>query len=453
MQILLPKQVKIIIETLETAGYEAYAVGGCVRDSILKRKPDDWDITTSAKPEQVKSLFRRTIDTGIQHGTVTVLMDGQGFEVTTYRIDGEYTDSRHPKDVSFTDNLTEDLKRRDFTINAMAYSESCGLVDVFGGVQDLENGIIRCVGKAAERFDEDALRILRAVRFAAQLGFEIEEDTQKAASLMAENLRNISAERIQTELVKLLVSSHPEVLKKAYELGLTRIILPEFDIMMETEQNNPHHMYSVGEHTLKALEYVESDKVMRLAVLCHDFGKPASKTTKDGTDHFYGHPLISEQIASQVLHRLKFDNDTIYKVKKLVLYHDTRPSINKEEIEQLRKGKRVVPEKFVRRLIFKVGKELFPQLLQVRGADTLAQSDYGKTEKLILLEQMTEIYEEIVEKDQCLSLKELAVNGKDLLAAGLKPGKQMGEILNRMLEDVLEEPEHNTKEYLMSRYL
>lgn len=453
MRIILPRQVKKIIETLETAGYEAYAVGGCVRDTILGREPDDWDITTSARPEQVKALFHRTVDTGIQHGTVTVLLEGNGFEVTTYRIDGEYADNRHPKDVTFTADLTEDLKRRDFTINAMAYNERRGLVDVFGGERDLEDRVIRCVGEARERFEEDALRILRAVRFAAQLGFRIEEETQKAAALMAENLRNISAERIQTELVKLLVSPHPEILKKAYELGLTKVVLPEFDTMMETEQNNPHHMYNVGEHTLKALEYVEADKVLRLAVLCHDFGKPAARITRNGVDHFYGHPAISEEIAGQVLRRLKFDNDTIYKVKKLVRYHDSRPSVGPEDMQQLRSGKRIVPEAFVRCLIFQIGRELFLPLMEIRGADILAQSGYGKTEKLILLDQMTEIYEEVIEKGQCLSMKELAVTGKDLLKAGQKPGKEIGEILNRMLEDVLEEPEHNTKEYLMGRYL
>ena len=453
MTINLPEQVKTIIETLEAAGCEAYAVGGCVRDSILKRKPDDWDITTSASPQQVKSLFRRTVDTGIRHGTVTVLLGGEGFEVTTYRIDGEYTDNRHPKEVSFTDNLTEDLKRRDFTINAMAYSEKGGLVDVFGGIEDLKRGCIRCVGEAHERFNEDALRILRAVRFAAQLGFEIDRDTQRAASQLAGNLKNISAERIQTELVKLLVSPHPEILKKGYELGITKMILPEFDRMMETGQNNPHHMYNVGEHTLKALEYVEADRILRLAVLCHDFGKPEAKTETDGIDHFHGHPAVSAQIAQKVLRRLKFDNDTISKVRTLVLYHDARPQVGKTEVEKLRRGERVVAEKFVRRLIFKVGKELYPQLMQVCGADILAQSSYMKTEKLLILEQMTDIYEKILEKDQCLSLKDLAVNGKDLLNAGKEPGKQVGEILNRMLEDVLEEPEHNTKEYLLGRYL
>ena len=246
--IILPEKVKFIIDTITEAGYEAYAVGGCIRDSILGRVPDDWDITTSAKPQQVKELFRRTIDTGIEHGTVTVMLDKDGFEVTTYRIDGEYEDSRHPKEVIFTANLIEDLKRRDFTINAMAYNEQAGLVDVFGGTEDIERKMIRCVGNAEERFTEDALRMMRAIRFSAQLGYEIEEGTKEAIRKLAGNLRNISAERIQVELVKLLVSPHPDYLRTAYETGVTKVVLPEFDACMETPQVHPHHCYNVGEH-------------------------------------------------------------------------------------------------------------------------------------------------------------------------------------------------------------
>lgn len=453
MNIILPEHVKQIIAKLEAAGFEGYAVGGCVRDSILGREPDDWDITTSAKPQQVKELFRRTVDTGIAHGTVTVMIDKVGYEVTTYRIDGEYADNRHPKEVRFTDDLTEDLRRRDFTINAMAYSEKRGLVDAFGGIRDLKDGMIRCVGNAQERFGEDALRILRAVRFSAQLGFSIEEETQAAARNMAGNLRSISAERIQAELVKLLVSPHPEILGKAYELGITAVVLPEFDAMMETPQNHIHHIYNVGEHTLKALEYADADRIIRLAVLCHDFGKPASRTTKDGVDHFYGHPAVSEELAGKMLRRLKFDNDTIHKVKVLVRLHDARPPLNDETAKKLRSGERAVSEKSVRRLVYRCGKELFPALMQVCGADVLAQSAYRKTEKLLLLEQMYDIYGEILQKGECLSLKELAVSGRDLISAGIVPGREIGEILERMLEDVLEEPQHNTKEYLMDTYV
>ena len=437
MKIQLPEKVKVIIQTLEAAGYEAYAVGGCVRDSVLGRIPADWDITTSALPEQVKELFHRTIDTGIEHGTVTVMMDKEGFEVTTYRIDGEYRDHRHPEQVNFTGELKEDLRRRDFTINAMAYNDRCGMVDAFGGIEDLKHGVIRCVGVAGERFEEDALRILRAVRFAAQLGFEIEKETADAARALAGNLKDISAERIQTELVKLLVSPHPEMLRTAYELGITRVVLPEFDVMMETPQHHPHHMYSVGEHTLKALEFTDPEKVLRLSVLFHDFGKPQTRTTVDGVDHFHGHANVSAQETVRSMRRLKFDNATMDQVKRIVLYHDARPQPDERQI---------------RRLLHRAGEDIFPELFQVMGADILAQSEYRKIEKLVNLERVHQVYDEILKRKDCISLKNLQVTGKDLIAAGMEPGKKIGEILNQMLEDVLETPEHNEREYLLKTY-
>lgn len=249
IRIQIPEKAKFIIDRLAAAGFEAYAVGGCVRDSILGRIPQDWDITTSARPEQVKTLFPRTVDTGLQHGTVTVLLEKEGFEVTTYRIDGRYEDSRHPTEVIFTPNLEEDLRRRDLTINAMAYNDDRGLVDIYGGMQDIADKVVRCVGNPLDRFGEDALRILRAIRFSAQLGYRIEENTGDAIRQLAPLLKNISAERIQTELVKLMTSPHPDYLREAYTNGVTKVFLPEFDLAMETEQNHPHHCYSVGEHT------------------------------------------------------------------------------------------------------------------------------------------------------------------------------------------------------------
>ena len=345
MRIQVPEDVKYILEKLNNAGYEAYAVGGCVRDSILGRTPDDWDITTSAKPEETKALFPKTIDTGIQHGTVTVMRNHVGYEVTTYRIDGEYEDSRHPKEVIFTADLLEDLKRRDFTNNAMAYnhrieeavgeeSPKSGLVDAFGGIEDMENKIIRCVGNPIHRFEEDALRMMRAVRFSAQLGYEIEEETAEAIKKLANNLKNISAERIQVELVKLLVSNHPDYLRKAYELGMTKVFFPEFDKAMEMEQNNPHHLYTVGEHMLQCLKHVRADKVLRLTMILHDIAKPETlQVGEDGVDHFYGHPLKGEEMARGILRRLRFDNDTIGKVCKLVKYHDQKLYFSKDILE------------------------------------------------------------------------------------------------------------------------
>ncbi len=276
-----PISVMKIIETLEQAGFEAYAVGGCVRDSLLGRNPSDWDITTSARPEQVKALFSHTIDTGIRHVTVTVMLEHVGYEVTTYRIDGEYEDSRHPKEVIFTPLLTEDLKRRDFTINAMAWNPRAGIIDEFGGMEDLDEGIIRCVGSPEERFSEDALRMMRAVRFSAQLGYEIEPATKAAIRKLAPNLTHVSAERIQVELVKLVESMHPDYLRVAYETGITRVVLPEFDLCMETEQHNPHHCYTVGEHMLHSMLAVSSNRYLRLAMLLHDIAKPEKKKTDE----------------------------------------------------------------------------------------------------------------------------------------------------------------------------
>ena len=437
MKMNLPEKVNFIISTLNEHGFEGYAVGGCVRDTMLGRVPKDWDITTSARPEQVKELFKYTIDTGIQHGTVTVMLDHEGFEVTTYRIDGEYEDARHPKEVQFTSNLLEDLKRRDFTINAMAYNEEEGLVDAFDGVLDLERGVVRCVGNPMERFSEDALRMLRAVRFSGQLGFEIDEATRQAIKALAPTIAKVSAERIQVELVKLMTSKHPWRIKTAYETGLTKVFLPEFDAMMETKQNHPHHCYSVGEHTIMALKMAPPDKVVRLTMLFHDIAKPLCKTTDEkGVDHFYGHPDKSSEMARQILQRLKFDNDTTKRVCALVKIHDQMP---------------ILEAKYVRKALHKNGMEQYPALFAVKHADILAQSAYKREEKLAGLKQYESFYEQILQEKQCLSIKELAVTGSDLLALGMKPGKAVGEVLNHLLELVLEHPEWNTKEKLLEQ--
>ncbi|MEG0354155.1 MAG: CCA tRNA nucleotidyltransferase [Lachnospiraceae bacterium] len=436
MEIKLPEKVNHIIKTIQAAGYEAYAVGGCIRDSILGRMPEDWDITTSAMPMQVKELFYRTFDTGIEHGTVTVVLEKESFEVTTYRIDGEYEDNRHPKEVTFTRNLMEDLLRRDFTMNAMAYNEETGLVDGFSGRKDLENQVIRCVGNAAERFGEDALRMLRGVRFAAQLGFTMESETKVAIQALAPTLSCISAERIQMELIKMLVSPRPEMLEMAYELGITKVILPEFDDMMETEQETKHHQYNVGEHTLESMKAISADKVLRLTMLLHDVGKPVMKTVDSfGVAHFKGHDLKSEELAKRILRRLKMDNDTTEKVCHLVRYHDYR-----------------MPAKpvYVRRAMNKIGKELFPAYLEVRKADLAAQSDYLRKEKEENIRGVEACYLEILEKQQCVSLKELAVSGRDLIEVGMSPGAKLGEMLQQLLEKVIEEPDRNQKEALLN---
>lgn len=446
MHITLPDKVRLIIQKLTDEGFEAYAVGGCVRDCLLGKKPNDWDITTSATPIQVKSLFRRTIDTGIQHGTVTIMLGNEGYEVTTYRIDGTYDDLRHPKDVTFTVSLEEDLKRRDFTINAMAYNYDSGLVDLFGGLDDLDKGIIRAVGDPYDRFSEDALRILRAVRFAAQLDYDIDKKTLEAVKSLAPNLTRISAERVRTELQKLLVSKHPERIFTLYETGVSRVILPELDLMMETDQNTPHHVYSVGIHTIEALKnsvnfddnLSEDDiKVLRLTLLFHDCGKPAAKTVDEtGRDHFKGHAFISEKIASDIMHRLKYDNDTLYKVRRLVKYHDHR---------------RKLTEPRVRRTIVEISKELIPLWLIVRRCDISAQSMMERDIKLKDIDDFESMFKGIIERGDCLSIKELALTGKDLMDSGVRPGPGLGRILDMMFDDVLDDPSHNTKEWLLSR--
>ena len=439
VKIKMPGKVNKIIGVLQEAGFEAYAVGGCIRDSLLGRTPNDWDITTSAKPMEVKALFSHTIDTGIQHGTVTILLDREGFEVTTYRIDGEYEDGRHPKEVSFTGSLEEDLKRRDFTINALAYNETAGLIDIFEGQKDLKDGIIRCVGNAEERFTEDALRMLRAIRFSAQLGYRIEENTLAAIHKLAGNLEKISAERIQTELLKLMVSPHPDYLRTAYECGVTKVFFPEFDLAMETPQNHPHHCYNVGEHILHSLLEVPADKVLRLTMLLHDIAKPQCLSVDEkGITHFHGHEEMGAEMSRVILRRLRMDNDTTDKVCRLVRFHDY--------------GNGVAPDRrIVRRAVNKIGEDLFDDFILVKKADLLAQSMYLREEKLSNLAEWDACYREIREAEECVSLRTLAVNGRDLIAAGLQPGRELGNILKQLLDEVLETPEKNEKDYLISR--
>lgn len=437
IRIKVPEKARYIIDTLTAAGFEAYAVGGCVRDSILGREPQDWDITTSARPEQVKGLFGRTVDTGLQHGTVTVMLGREGFEVTTYRVDGKYEDGRHPSRVTFTPSLKEDLRRRDLTINAMAYNEEEGLVDLFGGLEDIREKKIRCVGNPEERFQEDALRILRAVRFSAQLGYQIEEETREALTALAPGLNRVSAERIQAELIKLVISPNPDYLRIAYETGVTKVFLPEFDVCMETPQNHPHHCCSVGEHILRSMKAVRADKVLRLTMLFHDMGKPRTVSTdEDGITHFHGHAKVGADMAKEIMRRLKFDNDTMNTVCRLVLYHDYCNGVSPDM-------------RLVRRAANRIGEDIFPLLFEVCRADIEAQSDYFRREKLENADNWQRMYEEVQEQNQCVSLKTLAVTGSDLIAAGWKPGRELGGILRQLLELVLEKPECNEKEYLL----
>lgn len=435
VDISLPENVRAVIRTLRNAGYEAYIVGGCVRDAIMGREPGDWDITTSAEPLQVKKLFRRTVDTGIQHGTVTVLVKNDSYEVTTYRADGEYKDGRHPENVEFVRDLVEDLKRRDLTINAMAYDENEGLIDLFGGMEDMESRIIRCVGEAGERFHEDALRIIRALRFSAQLGFEIEENTFAAMKEMAGDLEKISAERIQTELTKLMISPHPEYIRRGWEAGITKVVLPELDAAMAMPQNHPHHIYSVGEHIIHSLTEVEPDRVLRLTMLLHDIAKPLCHTLEeDGYDHFHGHVEKSAEMAETILRRLKYDNKTVSDVCTLVRYHD-------RYIQE--------DEKSVRRLLRNIGPELAQSYIKVKRADIRAQSMYMRREKEENLDNVERLLRQVIESNDCYSIKDLAVNGRDVMAAGVDSGPAVGEILDRLLNAVIEDPRLNERDTLL----
>lgn len=447
MCIEIPGHAKYIMKHLRDFGYEAYIVGGCVRDILLGRSPEDWDITTSAKPLEIKQIFHKTIDTGIAHGTVTVLLEKEGYEVTTYRIDGEYEDSRHPKSVEFTSNLVEDLKRRDFTINAMAYHPDEGLIDVFGGKEDLQQGVIRCVGDPLNRFEEDALRMLRAIRFSGQLNFLIDPNTKDAIVKKASTIQRISAERIHVELNKLLLSNYPEKLMLAYEMGITKYILPEFDLMLETTQNNPHHMYSVGEHSIKAVRVMnelcqskgmEKQKIHSIlcwTMLLHDVGKPRKKTTDaEGKNHFYGHPYVSKEIAMEIFKRLRFDKESMEIAIRLIEVHDYTFGLT---------------EKQMRKAMNCIGDDLISWLFMVQTADILAQSEYQRQEKLEHIKEAERIVSSIREKGDCIERKNLAITGKDLLQIGYVPGKELGIILERLLEQVIEDPNMNEKSRLL----
>lgn len=434
-KIELPRDVSFIISELEKSGSEAYAVGGCVRDSILGKTPDDWDITTSASPDEVKNVFSRTIDTGIKHGTVTVRLHGNGYEVTTFRVDGDYSDGRHPDNVEFVKNLDEDLKRRDFTINAMAYSERTGIVDLFNGRDDLEKGIIRCVGVSGERFSEDALRMMRAVRFAARFGFSIEESTYAAIKSLAPTLSKVSAERIRMEFEKTLISDHPEFVREFYKLGLSKVFLPEWDSCMICPQNTKHHLYTVGEHTIHVMQNIRSDKILRLAAFFHDIGKPVSrKPDKKGQDHFVGHPIVGMDMTDNIMRRLKYDNATIDTVKILVARHDDRPALTMRNI---------------RREVARTGRDLYPLLLELRRADIMGQSDYHREEKLLRVEESRRYFDEVCSEENALSIKDLDIKGRDLIDFGVEKGPVIGIIMNELLDIVLKRPELNDRGMLI----
>lgn len=434
----MPKNVDIAINLLQSAGFEAYAVGGCVRDSLLGKTPNDWDITTSAKPEDMKSVFAdfHCIDTGIKHGTVTVVIDGEPLEITTFRLDGEYEDNRHPKSVTFTSNLGADLGRRDFTVNAMAYSKMTGTVDLFGGQNDLKNGIIRCVGDPNRRFNEDALRILRALRFASALDFEIEEKTAQSLLKNRALLGNISEERIAKELLKLVCGKGAKRILTDFAPVLFKI-LPELQPMYKNSHDNPHHCYDIYEHTLIAVESIDPEPTLRFAMLLHDCGKPAvKKFDENGVAHFYGHQRISAEISAQILARLKVSNKFRDEILFLVSNHDRW---------ELYENTEKMP-----RYLSKFGLDGVLNLLKVMRADVLAQSPEYRY-RLDQIADAEEIAKNLAAQKPCLSLSELQINGRTLMDIGIPQGRKLGAVLAQLLDEVIDGVTKNTQEALTTR--
>jgi len=434
----VPTPVSYIIQELEKCGHEAYMVGGCVRDSVLGRKPHDYDICTSATPNEILKAFpnEEIIPTGLQHGTVTILINKEPFEVTTYRIDGDYSDNRRPDNVTFTKNLVEDLRRRDFTINAMAYNPKTGLIDPFNGMEDIKYKKIRCVGSSEDRFNEDTLRILRAIRFEAQLGFAGLPETMFEIERQYDRLKNISIERINSEFCKIVASEQFCVELVLYP-NVFSLFIPELKDLIGFQQNNPYHAYDVFDHTVHAIEKCESDDlVVRLAVFFHDFGKPHSyQDGEDGIRHFKGHGKVSAEITDSIMKRLRFDNETRNNVVELVYYHDATFEVGK---------------KYVKRWLNKIGEKQFRRLLEVRRADIKGQkTDYEKS-RIEKVDNIEKILEEILAEKSCFSLKDLTVNGNDVKEVmKLKEGKDIGYWLNEILKRVIDGELENNRDDLV----
>lgn len=429
----IPKQVRYLLHNLNDAGYEAYVVGGCVRDTILGNEPHDWDICTSATPEQMKEVFckKRIAETGIKHGTISIIFDKTPYEITTFRKDGDYSDHRHPDTVDFTTDLIEDLKRRDFTMNAMAAGLDGKIIDPFHGQRDLKNTWVRCVGNADERFQEDALRILRALRFVSRFGFGLEDKTAKAIQKNKELLRNVSFERIQSELNQILMGKYAyNVL--LYGAPVLSVFLPEISPTINFQQHNPYHYLDVWHHTVMAISEAPEDLTIRLALLFHDFGKLQTFTIENGIGHFIGHAEVSAEIAEKRLRELRYDNKTVDAVTQLVRFHDMETPPRKA---------------IVRRRLNTLGEEQFKRLLEVQDADKKAQVPQ-ETER-VWKNDIFALIEEIKADQDCFQLRDLAINGRDVLALGVSEGRQIGECLKYLLAEVIDGTIPNDGETLL----
>lgn len=438
MKFDIPTGARYILQTLASAGYEAFLVGGCVRDLLRGEEPHDWDICTSALPEEAKWCFagQRVIETGLKHGTVTVLAEGEACEITTYRTEGPYSDSRRPDFVRFVSNLEEDLARRDFTMNAIAMDLQGRLHDPFGGGADIEAGLIRCVGEPGQRLREDGLRVMRALRFAAVFGYKVEEKTAQEVHKNRAMLDRVAPERINMELRRMLTGQSAGDALRQYPDVFCQF-WPQLGPLVTLEQNNPWHCWGGWEHTIHTVEGAPADAILRLTMLLHDIGKPACKSTdENGVDHFYGHPAVSARLADEMLRALKFDNRTRERVVLLVECHD----------------KQLLPrERIIRRWLSRLGPEAFFQLLEVKRADSMGQAPEKVQDRLTELDEINTWAKQILAQRQCLTLKDLAVDGRDVIAAGIKPGPKVGQVLNRLLEQVLSGELSNERELLLNR--
>lgn len=432
----LPEGAMFVLDRLTRNGHQAYVVGGCVRDSLLGRAPKDWDICTSALPEEMQRIFAdcHVIETGLKHGTLTVMYQHEPFEATTFRVDGDYSDHRHPDEVSFVTDVLEDLARRDFTINAMAYHPDTGLVDAFGGQEDLARRCIRCVGDAPTRFDEDALRILRALRFASVYGFDIEEKTSEAIHQLKHTLKGVAAERIRVEIAKLVCGEGAEQILRQYS-DVLFTLFPSLSIMEGFAQRTPYHRYDVWEHTLHALSAIAPEEPLRLTMLLHDSGKPYVFTVDErGVGHAYGHPKRSMEIARQVLTALKVDHATLERVTTLVAHHDAPLNDNR---------------RLLLRRLSQFGPEVLHQLIEVHRADSIGK---GMTPPERINEwalQLHQALDRLLAENPCFTLKSLAVNGNDLMQAGIPKGSFIGQCLQYLLDGVIESRWPNERERLL----
>ena len=431
----LPSQVHTALDRLTAAGWEAYVVGGAVRDALRGCAAGDWDITTNAEPAQVERVFagERLIETGLRHGTVTVLLDGLPLEITTYRVDGDYTDHRRPDAVRFTRSLREDLLRRDFTMNALAYNPRTGLVDVCGGAEDIARGVVRCVGEPDRRFQEDGLRILRALRFASVLGFQIAPETAAAIHRNRALLQYLAAERVQSELTKLLCGQNVDAVLREFS-DVLAVPIPELTPMFGFPQHNPHHDKDVWDHTIAVIESITPEPVLRWAALLHDIGKPSCfSLAEDGIGHFFGHSDQSTSMAESILSRLRFDNASKEQIVRLVRYHDMPITADRKPIK---------------RLLSKHGEDATRQLIELHKADTLGQSAICR-HRIAIFEEVSQMINEILQEESCFTLKNLAVNGHDMMTLGFQ-GPTIGRVLQECLDAVLDEQIPNEHEALMA---